>query len=87
MPLESSALIHSFFYKNTRNFPEPQLFHCLFLNFNCSLAILSLNMLIKFILKRKKSVHNMSKFGDVGLNYMYKILQYKVPLYNIETYS
>ena len=43
-----------FFYKNIQNFSEPQLFHCLFLNFHCSLAILSLNILIKFILIKKK---------------------------------
>ncbi len=43
-----------FFYKNTWNFSEPQLFHCLFLKFHCSLAILSLNILIKFIKKKKK---------------------------------
>ena len=43
-----------FSFKNTWNSPEPQLVDCLFLNFHCSLAILSLNILIKFILIKKK---------------------------------
>ena len=56
--------LHSFFYKNIQNFPEPQLFHCLFLNFHCSLAILSLNILIKFILiKKKECISFLSFYG------------------------
>ncbi len=48
--------LHTFFYKNILIFAEAQTFLLLFLNFHCSLAILSLNILIDCILI-KKSVY------------------------------
>ncbi len=64
--------LHFFICKNTWNFPEPQLFYCLFLNFYCSLAILSLNILTKFILiKKKECIRHPAQVSRSILSYIW----------------